>query len=79
MNAQTANTVAAGPALPTREQIEAAASFLQPLVSPTPQYLWPQVLAAFGAEVWLKHENHTPIGAFKARSAATYFKRLMER
>jgi threonine dehydratase len=79
MNAQTANTVAAGPALPTREQIEAAADFLQPLVSPTPQYLWPQLLAAFGTEVWLKHENHTPIGAFKARSAATYFRQLMER
>ena len=72
-------TVAAGPVLPAREQIEAAASFLQPLVPPTPQYLWPQVAAAFGTEVWLKHENHTPIGAFKARSAATYFRRLMER
>jgi hypothetical protein len=33
----------------------------------------------FGTEVWLKHENHTPIGAFKARSAAMYFRRLMER
>ena len=40
---------------------------------PTPQYVWPQVAAAFGTEVWLKHENHTPIGAFKARSAAMYF------
>jgi threonine dehydratase len=72
-------TVAAGPVLPAREQIEAAASFLQPLVPPTPQYLWPQVAAAFGTEVWLKHENHTPIGAFKARSAAMYFQRLMQR
>jgi threonine dehydratase len=79
MNAQTANTVAAGSPLPTREQIEAAASFLQPLVPSTPQYLWPQVAAAFGAEVWLKHENHTPIGAFKARSAPIYFQHLMER
>ena len=46
---------------------------------PTPQYLWPQVAAAFGTEVWLKHENHTPIGAFKARSGAMYFRQLMER
>ena len=37
---------------------------------------WPQ---AFGANVWIKHENHTPIGAFKARSAAIYFHKLMQR
>ena len=68
-----------GFALPARDEIEAAARFLAPLVPPTPQYVWPQVAAAFGTEVWLKHENHTPIGAFKARSAAMYFKKLMER
>jgi threonine dehydratase len=65
--------------LPDRAAIESAVEFLRPLVPPTPQYVWPQIAAAFGAEVWLKHENHTPIGAFKARSAATYFRRLMER
>lgn len=68
-----------GTTLPAREQIESAARFLAPLVPPTPQYLWPQVAEAFGTEVWLKHENHTPIGAFKARSAAIYFRALMER
>jgi threonine dehydratase len=67
------------PPLPDRAAIDAAAEFLRPLVPPTPQYLWPQVAAAFGAEVWLKHENHTPIGAFKARSAAMYFGKLMAR
>jgi threonine dehydratase len=72
-------TVAASGVLPTREQIEAAAALLAPLVPPTPQYLWPQVAAAFGAAVWIKHENHTPIGAFKARSGATYFRALMAR
>ena len=66
-------------ALPAREKIDAAARFLAPLVPPTPQFRWPQVAAAFGTEVWLKHENHTPIGAFKARSGATYFRALMER
>jgi threonine dehydratase len=78
MNASAA-TMQASFALPARDEIEAAARFLAPLVPPTPQYVWPQVAAAFGTEVWLKHENHTPIGAFKARSAATYFRRLMER
>ena len=67
------------PPLPDRDAIEDAAQFIATLVPPTPQYVWPQVAAAFGAEVWLKHENHTPIGAFKARSAAMYFQKLMRR
>jgi len=66
-------------ALPDRADIESAARFLAPLVPPTPQYAWPQVCAALGTEAWLKHENHTPIGAFKARSAAVYFRELMRR
>lgn len=65
--------------LPDREAIEEAAELLRTLVPPTPQYLWPQVVQAFGANVWIKHENHTPIGAFKARSAAMYFHRLMKK
>jgi threonine dehydratase len=75
-----ANTPALpAPALPDGAAIEDAARFLRDLVPPTPQYLWPQVAAAFGAEVWLKHENHTPIGAFKARSAAIYFREMLRR
>ena len=65
--------------LPDRAAIESAAQFIATLVPPTPQYVWPQVAAAFGTEVWLKHENHTPIGAFKARSAAIYFQKLVQR
>jgi threonine dehydratase len=64
--------------LPDREAIEAAAEVLRALVPPTPQYLWPQVAQAFAANVWIKHENHTPVGAFKARSAAVYFQKLMQ-
>ncbi|HTU66539.1 MAG TPA: threonine dehydratase [Steroidobacteraceae bacterium] len=67
------------PSLPDRAAIEAAADFVRPLVPPTPQYAWPQLGAAFGAEIWLKHENHTPIGAFKARSVALYFRELLRR
>lgn len=65
--------------LPDGAAIEAAAETLRPLVPPTPQYVWPQIAAAFGTEVWLKHENHTPIGAFKARSATMYFNQLLKR
>lgn len=68
-----------GFSLPGRVEIEDAAAFLAGLVPSTPQYLWPQVAAAFGAEVWLKHENHTPIGAFKARSAPVYFRAMLAR
>jgi threonine dehydratase len=80
MNAAMNDSAALPPAiLPGRAAIEVAAQLLRPLVPPTPQYVWPQVAAAFGAEVWLKHENHTPIGAFKARSATTYFNELLKR
>ncbi len=41
-------------------------------MSPTPQYVWPLINARTGAEVWVKHENHTPIGAFKIRGALVY-------
>src|SRR5258707_6723960 len=33
----------------------------------TPQYVWPLLCERVGAEVWAKHENHTPTGAFKVR------------
>jgi threonine dehydratase len=78
-NMTTPGDTISAPALPDRAAMEAAANFLTTLVPPTPQYVWPQVAAAFGAEVWLKHENHTPIGAFKARSAAMYFQKLLQR
>jgi threonine dehydratase len=78
MNAQTAVTWPA-PALPDRAAIEAAAAELLPLMPSTPQYQWPQVTQAFGTDVWIKHENHTPIGAFKARSTALYFSKLLQR
>jgi threonine dehydratase len=64
--------------LPDRDAIEAAADELRSVVPPTPQYLWPQVAEAFGANVWIKHENHTPIGAFKARSTAIYFSKSVQ-
>jgi threonine dehydratase len=65
--------------LPDEADIAAASALVRELVPPTPQHAWPQIAAAFGTEVWLKHENHTPIGAFKARSTALYFKRLLAR
>ncbi len=45
-------------------------------VPPTPQYPWPLLCEVVGAEVWVKHENHTPTGAFKVRGGLVYTDRL---
>jgi threonine dehydratase len=52
--------------------LEAAAELVAPLVPPTPQHAWPLLARRTGAEVWVKHENHTAIGAFKIRGGITY-------
>ena len=59
--------------LPSRAELEAAAQIVYRHMPPTPQYRWPLLGEAAGTEVWLKHENHTPIGAFKIRGGLRYF------
>jgi len=54
------------------ETLEAAAALVRRVVPPTPQYCWPLLSRRIGAEVWVKHENHTPIGAFKIRGGLVY-------
>lgn len=39
---------------------------------PTPSYRWPLLCEALGVDVWMKHENHTPTGAFKVRGGLVY-------
>jgi threonine dehydratase len=58
--------------LPTLDEIAKAQKLVYALMSPTPQISWPLLNQKFEASVWVKHENHTPIGAFKARSAVAY-------
>jgi len=65
--------------LPTIEEVRAAAETVYGLMQPTPQYRWPQICQRLGTEVWVKHENHTPIGAFKARTAIVYAEKLLQR
>ncbi|MEQ5872466.1 threonine dehydratase [Sagittula sp. NFXS13] len=55
-----------------REALETAATLVHKHMSPTPQYTWPLLNEAVGTEVWVKHENHTPTGAFKVRGGITY-------
>ncbi len=63
-------------ALPDRAAIEDAARLVYRAMPATPQYAWPQLATALGTEVWVKHENHTPVGAFKIRGGLVYFERL---
>src|SRR5712672_3064747 len=52
--------------------LEAAAALVHSVVLPTPQYRWPLLSRRVGAEIWVKHENHTPTGAFKVRGGVVY-------
>jgi threonine dehydratase len=60
----------------TLPEIESALSIVRSAMPPTPQYAWPQLALRTGAEVFVKHENHTPIGAFKVRGGLVYMDRL---
>jgi len=63
---------------PSRADIESAAEVIYCSMPPTPQYRWPLLEARAGREVWVKHENHTPVGAFKVRGGLVYFDDLLQ-
>jgi threonine dehydratase len=65
--------------LPTADDIQAAAQVVYREFPPTPQYRWALLSRRLGAHCWLKHENHTPVGAFKIRGGLTYFDQLKRR
>jgi threonine dehydratase len=75
MTKETLTTIS----LPTMDQIKAAQALVYEVMPPTPQYVWPLLCERLGTEVWVKHENHTPIGAFKARTAVVYTAELFKR
>ena len=60
----------------TLTELESAAELVGRQVLPTPAYRWPGLRRHAGCEVWLKHENHTPIGAFKVRGGLVYLDAL---
>lgn len=62
--------------LPTLSEIEAAKALIRPHIRETPTYRWPLLEAGLGCELWLKHENHTPVGAFKIRGGLVYMDEL---
>jgi threonine dehydratase len=60
-------------------RLRAAARVVHAVIPPTPQYGWPLLSQALGAAVWVKHENHTEVGAFKVRGGLTYLHALRSR
>src|SRR5215469_11686045 len=58
--------------LPSLEEFEEAQQLVYRYMPPTPQYTWPLLNERLGAEAWVKHENHSPVGAFKIRGALVY-------
>lgn len=60
----------------TLSSLEAAAAVVYEAMRPTPQQRWPLLDARCGASVWVKHENQTPVGAFKVRGGLVYFDHL---
>lgn len=54
------------------QDLQDAAALVHRYMPPTAQYAWPLLAIETGAEVWVKHENHTPTGAFKLRGGLTF-------
>jgi threonine dehydratase len=63
----------------TIDDLDRAEAIVHAHVPPTPQYPWPLLADELGTEVWVKHENHTPIGAFKVRGGLVHVDRLRQR
>lgn len=59
-----------------RDEVASARATVAAFVPPTPQFAWPLLHQRLGMPVWVKHENHTPAGAFKVRGGMTYFAAL---
>ena len=63
----------------TLQELETAAQIIYKEFSATPQYQWGLLSQRLGADCWVKHENHTPVGAFKIRGGLTFFDALKQR
>jgi threonine dehydratase len=64
---------------PTLKELRATADFVHSVLPPTPQIRWPLLCQRTGVEVWVKHENHQPVGAFKVRGGLVYMNELKQR
>jgi threonine dehydratase len=64
------------PTLPTLLEIESAKALIRPHIRETPTFRWPLLERGLGCELWMKHENHTVVGAFKVRGGLVYMDEL---
>ena len=64
--------------LPAPSLIQEAQSVIYRHMAATPQFTWPLINQRLGTEAWVKHENHTPVGAFKVRGALVYVQWLKD-
>jgi threonine dehydratase len=62
----------------TLEELKKTADLVYQTLSPTPQYAWPLLQARFGTRLWVKHENHLPVGSFKVRGGLNYIHHLVQ-
>jgi threonine dehydratase len=60
----------------TLDELADATEIVRSLMPSTPVYAWPLLARRAGAEVFIKHENHTPTGSFKARGGLVYVETL---
>jgi threonine dehydratase len=58
------------------QELEDSAALVYRVMSPTALHAWPKLKRRLGCSVWVKHENHTPTGAFKVRGGIVYLDRL---
>jgi threonine dehydratase len=63
-------------AIPDLSDVLAARRRIAPYLQPTPLYAYPALDTLTGARVWVKHENHQPIGAFKVRGGVNLISQL---
>ncbi|MFO1121735.1 MAG: threonine dehydratase [Hyphomicrobiales bacterium] len=63
----------------TAQELEDAQRMVYAAMPPTPQYAWPLLAQETGCEAWVKHENHTPTGAFKVRGGIVHLQRRKQR
>jgi len=63
---------------PDLADVLAARRRIAPYLRPTPLYRYPALDTTAGAQLWVKHENHQPVGAFKVRGGVNLISQLSD-
>jgi threonine dehydratase len=64
--------------MPTLGDVLEARRRISPFLRPTPLHTYPALDALVGTELWVKHENHQPVGAFKVRGGVNLVSQLSD-